>query len=186
MRGGRKYSRVRRLILVRMGLAGQPPRRLVTEDRGMTLTEILVSIFLMSLLIGVLGTAFYQFYAAARWGNNTLTVLHDQENAQVWLSRDAREAQSFTPASSPVYGTFYCGDYSTTQYRYSYDSGNTALVREKIVDGGVESTLAVARHIAQESDVGFSVNGNLVTITLTCTSGATSRATTLEINMRTQ
>jgi hypothetical protein len=152
----------------------------------MTLTEMLVSAFLMSLLIGVLGTAFYQFFTATRWGNDTLTALHDLENAEVWLSRDAREAQSFTPESSPVYGTFDCGDYSTVEYRYSYDSGSTALVREKLVGGVVESTLVVARHIAQQGDVEFPpVDGSLVTITLTSTSGAISRSATLKINMRT-
>ncbi len=185
MMGRRKGSPVRRATLAHPGLAGQSLRRLVSEDRGMTLTEILVTIFLMSLIVGVLGTAFYQFFAATRSGNDALTALRDLENAEVWLSRDAREAQSLTPGVSPVYGTFDCGGYSTVQYRYSYDSGNTALVREKIVDGGVESTLTVARHIAEQNDVGFSVGGSLVTITLTSTSGATSRTTTLEINMRT-
>lgn len=185
MMGKRKHSPVRGATLVHRRAGGQSLRRLVTEDRGMTLTEMLVTLFLMSLLLGLLGTAFYQFFTATRWGNNTLTALHDLENAQVWLSRDARQAQSFTPGSSPVYGAFDCGDYSTVEYRYSYDSGNTALVREKIVDGGVESTLTVARHIAQQSDVGFSVNGSLVTITLTSTSGAISGNTTLKINMRT-
>lgn len=185
MMGKREESPFRRATLVSPSPAGHSLRRLITEDRGMTLTEMLVSAFLMSLLIGVLGTAFYQFFTATRWGNDTLTALHDLENAEVWLSRDVREAQSFTPGSSPVYGTFDCGDYSTVQYRYSYDSGNTALVREKIVDGGVESTLTVARHIDQESDVAFSAGSSLVTITLTSTSGAISRNTTLKINMRT-
>lgn len=178
MMGKRKDSPFRRATLVNPSPAGQSLRRLVTEDRGMTLTEMLVSAFLMSLLIGVLGTAFYQFFTATRRGNDALTALHDLENAEVWLSRDAREAQSFTPGSSAVYGTFDCGD-STVQY--SYNSGNTALART--VDGG--SPLTVARHIAQQSDVGFSVDGSLVTITLTSTSGAISRSATLKINMRT-
>lgn len=178
MMGKRKDSPVRGTTLVDPSPGEQSLRRLVTEDRGMTLTEILVTLFLTSLLIGVLGMAFYQLFTATRWGNDTLTALHDLENAEVWLSGDARQAQSFTPGSSPVYGTFDCGD-STVQY--SYNSGNTALVRA--VDGG--SPLTVARHIAQQSDVGFSVGGSLVTITLTSTSGAISRDTTLEINMRT-
>jgi len=176
--GKRKDLAVRGATPANPGLAEHSLRRLVSEDRGMTLTEVLVAIFLMSLLIGVLGMAFYQLFTATRWGNDTLTALHDLENAEVWLSRDARQAESFTPGSSPVYGTFDCGD-STVQY--SYDSDNTALVRA--VDGG--SPLTVARHIAQQSDVGFSVGGSLVTITLTSTSGAISRSTTLKINMRT-
>lgn len=185
MTGKRKTSPLRRVTVVRPGPAGCPLRRLATEDRGITLTETLVSIFLMSLLMGLLGTAFYQFFTATRRGNDALTALHDLENARVWLSRDASEAQSFTPGSGSIYGTFACGAYSTVQYRYSYNSGNTALVREKIVDGGIQSTLVVARHIAQKSDVGFSVSGHLVTITLISTSGATSRSATLKINMRT-
>lgn len=185
MMGKRRDSSVRGAIVAHLGSAGQSVRRLVTEEQGMTLTEILVTIFLASLLIGVLGTAFYQLFAATRWGNDTLTALHDLENAEVWLSRDARQARSFTAGSSPVYGTFDCGDYSRVQYRYSHDLGNTALVREEIVDLEVESTLTVARHIAYDSDVGFSVSGSLVTMTLTSTSGAISRSTTLKINMRT-
>jgi len=175
MMGKRKDSTFRRATLVNPSPAGHYLRRLVTEDRGMTLTEMLVSAFLMSLLIGVLGTAFYQFFTATRWGNDALTALHDLENAEVWLSRDAREARSFTPGASPVYGTFDCGD-STVQYRYSYDPSRTALVREKMVNGVVESTLVVARHIAQQGDVAFSVARSLVTITL--------KSTKININMR--
>ena len=178
MMGKREDLAVRGATLVRPALAGRSLRRLVTEDRGITLTEMLVTLFLMSLLLGLLGTAFYQFFTATRWGNDTLTALHDLENAGTWLSGDARQAQSFTPGSSPVYGTFDGGD-STVQY--SYNSENTALVRT--VDGG--SPLTVARHIAQEDHVQFSVDGSLVTITLTSTSGAISRSTTLKINVRT-
>ncbi|MCJ7619678.1 MAG: hypothetical protein MUP64_05620 [Anaerolineae bacterium] len=158
---------------------GHPRRRflrIVAKDEGATLTELLVSIFLASLLVSVLGTAMYQFYAVSRLGNDSLTVLHDLENVGVWLSRDAREARAFAPGSGTVYGTLDCGG-STVEY--SYDAGDTALVRT--VDG---QSLTVARHIAQQNDVQFSVNGTLVTVSLTSTSGATSRSATLEVNMR--
>lgn len=175
---------ITRVIAVHPGYPWRRLWRLVAEDTGATLTEILVTIFVASLLTGLLGTAMYQFYAATRSGNDNLTVLHDLENAGVWLSRDAREARSFSPGSGTVYGSFESGD-STVQFRYSHDAGRTALVREKIVSGLVESTLTVARHIAQQNDVQFSVNGSLVTISLTSTSGTSSRSATLEINMRT-
>jgi len=169
-------SAVRRATLVLPAPGRQWLRRLATEDRGVTLTEILVSIFIMSLILGLLGTAFYQFFAATTLGNDTLTALRDLEIAGVWLSRDAREAVSFTPGSGTVYGTFDCGG-STVEY--SYDSGNTALVRA--VDG---ESRTVARHIAVQNDVQFSVSGSLVTVTLTSTSGAISRSATIEVNMR--
>jgi prepilin-type N-terminal cleavage/methylation domain-containing protein len=177
MIGKRKGLAVGEATVAQPGSSGQFLRRLVSEDRGVTLTEMLVTLFLTSLLIGLLGMAFYQLFTATKWGNDTLTALRDLENAEVWLSQDARQAQSFTAGSSPVYGTFDGGD-STVQY--SYNSGNMALVRT--VDG--DSTLTVARHIAQEDHVQFSVDGSLVTIAVTSTSGATSRNTTLKINMR--
>lgn len=177
MMGRREDSPVRRATLVRPGPAGRSLERLVTEDRGTTLTEIIITLFLTSLVVGVLGTAFYQFFTATRLGNDTLMALHDLEIAGVWLSKDAREALSFTPGSGTVYGTFDCGD-STVEY--SYDAGNTAVVRTV----GGQSRM-VARHIAAQNDVQFSASDRLVTITVTSTSGAVSRSTTLEINMRT-
>jgi len=150
--------------------------RLVAEDGGATLPEIIIALLLTSLILGVLGSAVYQLFTTTRLGNDTLVALHDLEIAGFWLTRDAREAQSFTPGSGAVYGSFVTGS-STVQY--SYDSENSALVRTV----GGQSRI-VARHILQQSDVQFSVSDSLVTVVLTSTSGATSRSTTLKMSMR--
>ncbi len=176
--GKRKDPSVREATPGPLGSGVHSLRRLVTEDRGATLTEIIVALFLTSLVLGLLGTAIYQIFSATRWGNESLAAMHDLEIAGVWLSRDAREALSFTPGSGTLYGTLDCGD-STAQY--SYDSANTALVRT-----AQGRSLTVARHIAQQNDVQFTVDGSLVTVSLTSTSGSTSRNATFQISMRTQ
>lgn len=153
------------------------------SERGATIPEMLIALVLATMAAGLIATAISQFFLVTNDSNNRLAVLHDLQNAALWIGRDANEAQRFTPGLGSIYGTFQSGQ-PTVQYRYSYDSGSTALVRERLVDGGVESTTKIARRIADQDDVVFSVNGNLLSVSITSSQGAISESTTVQIAMR--
>ena len=157
--------------------------RVRTDQRGFTIPEMLVATIMVISAAGLIATAIYQIFVVARSGNARLAALSDIENAAVWIGRDASEAQSFAAGSGAVYGTFTTSD-PTIQYRYSYDSANTALVREHLVSGSPQSTLRIAHRIGAQGNVSFSVTGSLVTVSITATVGPTSESSTLKLGMR--
>ena len=159
--------------------------RRIQGEYGATIPEMLIALVIAASVAGLIGTAVFQFFVATTDGNSRLIVLHDLENASVWLGRDVSQAQSFTPGAGTVYGTLTTGD-ATVQYRYSYDASNTALVREHLVSATVQSTTRIARRVANQGDVTFSVSGNLLTVSITSTSanGSIAESTTLKLYMR--
>lgn len=155
------------------------------SELGVSIPEMLVAMVLASATAGLIGTAVYQFIVVGTNGADRLEVLGAIENAALWLGRDTTESQSFTPGSGSEYGTLTTGD-PTVEYRYSYDAGNTALVREHLVSSVVQSTQRVARRIANQGDIVFTVNGNLLTVTITATSadGSMTESADLSLQMR--
>jgi hypothetical protein len=144
---------------------------------------MLVATVLVTAAAGLFGTAIYEVFVVARGGNARLAALSDLETASLWIARDASEAQSYAAGSGTVYGTLTTSD-PTLQYRYSYDSATTALVREVLVSGSPTSTLRIARRIAAQGDVSFNVTGSLLTLSITSTVGPTAESATLKLGMR--
>ena len=155
------------------------------KEDGATLVELLVAIAISVMVFSVLSTALVQFILTTRWGNNQLQVSNDIQVAGIWLGKDALEAASFTPGSGAVYGTLNWRD-SSHQFRYSYDSGAGALVREHIENSITQSTITDARNIANQGDVSFSISGDRLTVSITATSGAESETANLVYALRTR
>jgi Tfp pilus assembly protein FimT len=155
------------------------------DERGATLVEMLVAIAISVLVFSVLSTALVQFVLSTRWGNNQLQITNDIQVASLWLGRDALEAASFTPGAGSVYGTLDWAD-GSQQFRYSYDSAEGALIREHFDTGVLQTRTAIARHILNQSDVSFSITGQLLTVTLTSTSGAEAETANLDLALRTR
>lgn len=155
------------------------------SERGASLVELLVAIGISVLIFSILSTALVQFVLSTRWGNSLLQVTNDIQVASLWLGRDAPEAASFTAGSGTIYGTLNWAD-STTQYRYSYDSISKALIREHLENSIVQSTQKISRHIENQSDVTFNNTGELLTVTITATSGGESKSATLTFAFRTR
>jgi Tfp pilus assembly protein PilV len=159
--------------------------RLVRSERGISIPEILVATVIAASVAGLLGTVVYQFFRATTDGRNHLAVQNSVRNVSLWLGRDATEAQSFSPGSGTTYGTFITGEPSI-KFRYSYDGSQKALVREYLLDDVVQTSQVVARNIENQSDVVFSVNSGLLTVTLTATSpnGEATEDMALNLAMR--
>lgn len=155
------------------------------SEAGFTIPELLIAAFLVAAAAGLIATAIYQIFYVSRHGSARLATLSDLENSATWLGRDVSEAVSFTPGSGTVYGTLTTSD-PTVQYRYSYDSSNTALVRELLVSGSPNSTTRIARRIASQGDVSFSLSSKLLTVAITASSGPVSESATLKLAMRAQ
>ena len=156
------------------------PRR---GEAGASLVELLVAVAISTVVLSMVGMAVYQFYSISTFGSSRLSVLHDLQNAGLWLGRDSTEASSFTPGAGFVYGTFSWSD-SSKQFRYSYNAGQNALIREEIVSSVVVSTVVVARHIAAQGDVTFTPTGNRVAVSITATSGGVAATDTILVAMR--
>jgi hypothetical protein len=153
------------------------------EEKGASLVEVLVAVSISVMVIGVITTSLIQFLLVTGWGNDQLLVSNDLQIPSIWLGRDALEASSFTPGSGAVYGTLNWDD-SSQQFRYSYDPTEGALIREHLEEGVVQSTIRVARHIAAQGDVVFSVQNHLLTVDITSTSGAVQETIHLQFAMR--
>jgi len=150
---------------------------------GFTIPEMLIGALLATAAATLIATAIYQFSVASRDGRNRLTALGDLQNAALWIGRDTSEAQSFAAGSGSTYGTLTTSDV-TVQYRYSYSSSNTSLVREVLIGGSPTNTTRVARHIAGQGDVSFSLSGTLLSVTVKSTSGPINEIATLRASMR--
>jgi hypothetical protein len=146
---------------------------------------MLVAMGIAVLVFSVLSTTLVQFILTTRWGNNQLQVTNDIQVATLWLGRDALEAASFTPGGGTEYGTLSWED-GSRQFRYSYDPGDQELIREYLEDGVLQSTISVSRHIQSQGDVTFNLTGELLTVSITSTSGDEVETSTLELALRTR
>ena len=155
------------------------------DQSGASLVELLVAIAITLLVFGILTTALVQFILTTRWGNNQLQATGDIQVASLWLGRDALEAASFMPGTGVEYGTLAWAD-GSQQYRYLYDSGNTALVREHYDSSVLQSTIIIARDIQNQADVTFSLTGKLLTVTITSTAGGEAVTANLDFALRTR
>ena len=150
---------------------------------GFTIPEMLIGALLATAAATLIATAIYQLSVASLDGRNRLTALGDVQNAALWIGSDTSEAQSFAAGSGTTYGTLTTSD-SNLQYRYASSSSDTSLVREVLVGGTPTNTTRVARHIAGQGDVAFSLSGTLLTVTITSTSGPFDESATLSASMR--
>ena len=157
----------------------------VRDEQGATLVEMLVAMAISVLVFGVITTSLVQFMLITRWGNSQLQISNDFQVASLWLGRDALESSSFTPGSGTVYGTLSWAD-GSQQFRYSYDLASKALKREHLVSGVVQTTLTVARHIEAQTDVSLSLAGQLLTVSITSTSGIEAESVNLKLALRTR
>lgn len=129
------------------------------DQRGMALVEMLIVVAITGLIIGLPGTAIYQFFAVSERGSRTLTALHDLQNAASWFARDGQTASVAQVFMSGDKLQLISSDNSTVTYSLAV-SGTLHELRRTA--GGSE--MAVARNV---STVVFGVNGRVVTMTIT-------------------
>jgi hypothetical protein len=162
---------------------GSQENRLIAEEYGVSLVEVLVGLAIAAGIAAFIGTAVWQFFSVTRWGNNQMLAASDHQTAILWLGRDSAEAESFTSGSGLVYGTFTWPE-GDPSYRYLYDPAEGAIIREVLSGGSVQSSRVIARYIAAQTDVTFSASGKLITVTLLSTHADQTFSTELQLAMR--
>jgi hypothetical protein len=162
------------------GLCNPILRQLVNEQAGLSLVELLTALGISVFVLAFVGTAIFQFYKVTVWGNDRMLLASNLQTAQLWLGRDAVQANSFAPGASPVYGSLSIPTGgSPIQIQYSYDSAAQSLVRTD-----ASGSQVVARNIVNESDVSFSLSGRQLDVSLTSTHGSLIDSSDLSFALR--
>ena len=164
-------------------------RQALRGERGLTLIELLAATGIGVLIMGVLGTVFFQFTNMTLLQQDSLTLNHQLQSATSVLSRDVVSAQSGTATDgaptktltlrTPVL-TFGQADEPVTRIiTYTCSTGDGILWREE-----ASGPMVVARHI-ESVDFGPSGPvGTMVHIVITATIRSESRSATLELRRR--
>ncbi len=125
---------------------------MIKGQRGFTLVELLVSMTLTALIIGIVGTAIYQIFTVTEYGNHRLLAIHELQNVAHWVSRDGQSAGSVTGGAQL---TLTLPDNSSIVYNVT----GTTLYR--VTDG---SQMTLAQNI---SSANFSIQNRTITMSLT-------------------
>lgn len=135
----------------------------LSDQKGITLVEVLVATAITGLIVGALGTAIHQFITTSERGNQELIALNDVRNAGHWLTLDGQRAESTNLVDgAPAVGNVTLSWTTEGQVHTStYSLSGPELKRD--LNGTVTT---VARHV---STAGFSLAGQLFTATLTST-----------------
>jgi len=158
---------------------------MIRDERGITLTELLLFLAIIGLIIGTLVTAIYQINQVTGWGGNQMRVQHDLQNAATWLNRDVPSASSahIVSASQMTLTIPYVGSITGTLHTrvitYTFSTTDSTLTR----DSG-NSTLIVARHVNSFVPSPTGTVTSAITITITSRASNVAQSATLHLDMR--
>ena len=146
----------------------------LSDQKGMTLVEVLVGGAIVALLVGVTAMAIFHFISLTHQSNTRLTALHNIQNAARIISRDGQMAEStdLVEGAEPVAGLSL-----TWIDRYAgANEGHTASYR--LDDNKLERTYdgvpaIIARYI---SSVAFSKDEGVITMTIASQAPGSPRA----------
>jgi len=158
---------------------------MIRDEKGITLTELLVALAIIGLITGTLVTAIYLIYHVTGWGSNELRVQHDLQNTATWLNRDvisaSRAEVTRAEGSAQMVLTIpYCIT-DTITITYTYSAADRTLTR----DSG-DSLLIIARHVDSDPfpPTGVITAPNVITVTLSSKKGDVAGSGTLALKMR--
>lgn len=134
-----------------------------SDQKGVTLVEVLVATAVAGLIVSSLVTAIHQFITTSERGSQQLIALHDVQNLGHWLTLDGERAQSTNLVDgAPAVASMTMSWTTEGQVQTSaYSLSGTELKRD--LNGAVTT---VARHVSTAS---FSIAGRLTTVTISST-----------------
>ena len=135
--------------------------KMSTDQRGMTLVEVIMAAAIAVMLTGVLGSAIFQFIQGTEEGNDQFRALHDVQNAGYWITLDGKRAETtnLIEEAEPVETTTLNWNDGSESHNVIYSLSGTNLQRNH--NGTITS---VARYV---SSVGFEISQGVITATLT-------------------
>ena len=161
---------------------------MIRDERGITLVELLAVLAITGLIVGILATVIYQIFDITGWGNSTLVVQHDLQNAATWLNRDvltASRAEVISGSQMILTVPYYnaaAGDFLTNTITYTLSG------EELLREDASGSTLVLARYV-DPSRFSFSPTDivtapNTITVTLASKEGDVPGSGTFALKMR--
>jgi prepilin-type N-terminal cleavage/methylation domain-containing protein len=123
-------------------------------QKGFTLPEVLITVAITGLIIGVLGTAVYQIITVTESGNDRMTAIHELQNAGHWVSLDGQMARTATGGNELA---LILPDDDDPSITYT-------VVDSELRRTADESQMILARNI---SGISFSVENRVITMTIT-------------------
>ena len=129
---------------------------MVSGQRGIALAEVLIATAITGLLAGVVSTSIYQFVTITEHSSHKMTALHEVQNAAYWVALDGQAASAAVGGNQL---SLTLPDGSSITYVLAGAGPRYELQRT-----AGASTITVARNITA---VDFSLNGRLVTMTIT-------------------
>lgn len=146
-------------------------RSICANQKGFTLTELLVGIALTSLLIGAVVMAVPQMNSAVKRGNNHTYVATQLQNATHWLQVDSKMAQEVTLDSGasgfPLVLSWV--DWDNAQHEVTYYLGGSEFFRSYAVDGGSPQIKSLAQSISSGT---CTYENGLLSVSLTSEEGS--------------
>lgn len=121
-------------------------RTRVVDDRGLTMVELLVALFLSALIGGAVVNSMSQATRAAQRSQNRITALAELQLAAHRMSRELRAANPITLAQANLVEVQVVRVSQTRTLRYALTtSGSTFNLQELNTVGGVTTTTVLAR-----------------------------------------
>lgn len=118
----------------------------VADERGLTVTELLVAMFLSVLIGAAVVSSMSQATRTAQRTQNRITALTDLQLAAHRMSRELRAANPITVAQGDLIEVQIVRSTQTRTIRYSLvASGSTYDLQERRTVGGVTTTSTLAR-----------------------------------------
>jgi prepilin-type N-terminal cleavage/methylation domain-containing protein len=168
--------------------------KLIGEQRGFTMVELLIAIVVSSILAGGIVTTTFQIYNENNRATRNMQVIQNVENAGFWLNRDVIVAQRVISTSSfPLIMEWQDCDlnesnnYQGNTYHVSYSLLNNTLQRSVTINNGTPTQTIVAENVNVDEEktyYQFDAAQRLLIFTLTTQIGTTAETRIYQIKLR--
>jgi large repetitive protein len=123
-------------------------QKIIQNQKGFTLVEILVALAVNAIIAGVITMSIFQLFNVNLTSNAHMTAIKEVENANYWISNDARMAQIVNTNSASGFPiTLSWVDWNGNTASATYDVVNNQLIRSYSENGGQSTNTLVAAHI---------------------------------------
>jgi prepilin-type N-terminal cleavage/methylation domain-containing protein len=156
------------------------------REAGFTLVEVLISIAVSGLILGLIGTFITQTLRLTDSDNDLLLVTDDLRTTGGWLTQDGQMADLATSTavgSSLILSWTDAYSGANLGYQSTYAVSGTQLQRGYGVRGSAPVTVTVARHLAAPG-ASFVISSGMLTATITATSGAATLSQQILVGSR--
>ena len=149
--------------------------KILRNEKGFTLLELLVAITILGAIAGVMSMSVITVMKVTPRSNNWAIALRQVQNAGYWISRDVQTSQNITVGTGSTFLTLIVpqdpnpANDKTVVYRFENVSGEQWLTRTETPGG----TIMIAEYISNNTTVTATDNRTLA-FTIEATSGGTT------------